>query len=366
MSKLQNEEEIILTQLLDQKITGTPKEFYEKFTTFVNQKHHEALCNYLKMCGLNNKETKEYIKRHTNFAKTNSHNVIRKEDINSQNKSKYLMPETKSSKINSILSKYFEERLKELEENQLNVRPEISHNFILKIVNHCFSNTHDGKPQMELWVPSVIQYLFDNQMLANNIIEGGLIKGLMERNAWGLLEIALTKLNDISELELVNFLKYLISSSRTSEPSTMFKKTKLPKFLSLIISAPRNDYLMRNHLRTLDEEELTIILQILCHWIETYNKSTIFTKNTDDVENGRNESDKSLKLNKIPEIIHELDFFMAMESLLPCLESYHKEYLEYENRRKQIISNDEYNKAKASFNNDECISDYSVEVFTFL
>ncbi|CAJ0846266.1 14758_t:CDS:2, partial [Entrophospora sp. SA101] len=116
MSKLQNEEEIILTQLLDQKITGTPKEFYEKFTTFVNQKHHEALCNYLKMCGLNNKETKEYIKRHTNFAKTNSHNVIRKEDINSQNKSKYLMPETKSSKINSILSKYFEERLKELEE----------------------------------------------------------------------------------------------------------------------------------------------------------------------------------------------------------------------------------------------------------
>src|SRR5690349_17454782 len=112
MPKLQNnEEEIILAELLDQKITETPEEFYEKFTTFVNQKYHEALCSYLKMCGLNNKKVKEYIKYHTNGVGVNTTNVIKtivtkENDINLQNKSKYLMPKTRNSKINYILTKY--------------------------------------------------------------------------------------------------------------------------------------------------------------------------------------------------------------------------------------------------------------------
>lgn len=64
------------------------------------------------------------------------------------------------------------------------MKPELSYNFIQKIVDYCISQYPDGKPNMTFWIPEVIQYFIKNNLISNSTVKGGIVKALVDREEW--------------------------------------------------------------------------------------------------------------------------------------------------------------------------------------
>ncbi|KAF8939234.1 hypothetical protein EDD21DRAFT_366681 [Dissophora ornata] len=166
--------------------------------------------------------------------------------------------------------------------------PELSHHFLSTVVGRCFTRLPNGQPDMSFWPAKVIEYLIENQLVGNSnpgAGQAGVALELMEREQWPLLELALKKLYDIPELDMITMLKQVIglnknkasvaSSSSTTEAgssTSLSPVPDVPHFLNLIMAAPRNEIFMQQAIKKLSIEELSIILEILKGWIGIWDE----------------------------------------------------------------------------------------------
>lgn len=158
--------------------------------------------------------------------------------------------------------------------------PELSHHFLTTVVGRCFATLANGQPDMSFWPANVVEYLLKNQLVGNSnpgAGEGGIALGLMEREQWSLLELALQKLYDIPEMDMVVMMKQVIglnkqqpSTTSTTKPSTSVPN--VASFLNTIMVAPRNDVFMQQAIKRFTAEELAIILEILKDWIVIWDQ----------------------------------------------------------------------------------------------
>ncbi|KAG9324656.1 hypothetical protein KVV02_000333 [Mortierella alpina] len=198
--------------------------------------------------------------------------------------------------------------------------PELSHHFVSTVVGRCFNRLSNGQPDMGFWPAKVIEYLIENQLVGNSnpgAGQSGIALELMEREQWSLVELALKKLHDIPEMDMVLMLKQVIglnkskassatsttsatasqgtpvstkstttkashnstSSSSASASSASTASTALstavpdiPHFLNVIMAAPRNEIFMQQAVKRLTVEELSIVLEILKGWIGIWDE----------------------------------------------------------------------------------------------
>ncbi|ORZ19823.1 hypothetical protein BCR42DRAFT_481740 [Absidia repens] len=140
----------------------------------------------------------------------------------------------------------------------------LSSQFVSLVASRIFATKLD-KPDMSLWSPSIILYLMSQQQLRSGYIDGGLIKGLVERDAWYLVPAALKSVIDISEMDLVMLIKALVSLIDT-EPSVW--KDQFEIYLRSVIESPRNDIFMKQALKQLTVAELPVLLKTITQWLE--------------------------------------------------------------------------------------------------
>ncbi|KAF9544916.1 hypothetical protein EC957_011541 [Mortierella hygrophila] len=158
--------------------------------------------------------------------------------------------------------------------------PELSHHFLTTVVGRCFVTLANGQPDMSFWPANVVEYLIKNQLVGNSnpgAGEGGIALGLMEREQWSLLELALQKLYDIPEMDMVVMMKQVIGLNKQQSSTTAATKssTSVPNvasFLNTIMVAPRNDVFMQQAIKRFTVEELAIILEILKDWIVIWDQ----------------------------------------------------------------------------------------------
>ncbi|RUP17811.1 hypothetical protein BC936DRAFT_139413, partial [Jimgerdemannia flammicorona] len=144
--------------------------------------------------------------------------------------------------------------------------PDLSHNFILRVTSRCFTRLPNGSLDTSFWPVEVVKYMIENEFMNSNCVEGGIVKALVERSDWTLLELALKSLHDIPELDLVFLLKHVHALSIPTNNAT--NTPSLSHFLSLIILAPRNDLFMQQALKRLTVEELTAMLETMSKWVD--------------------------------------------------------------------------------------------------
>ncbi|CAG8492143.1 3657_t:CDS:10 [Diversispora eburnea] len=401
MRYLRKYESNFLKKLLNAERTSTPEKFSQSFNKYVRNKSWEDFKSFLKKIGLTNID--KYKEFEKDYWKNNlvpllkSKRVRRKESSKKENNDsedheevnlqlwQELWKEMKTNEEEEIKSKHTERKLYEFIKSGEKIKPELSYNFIQKIVDYCISQNSDGKPNMKFWVPEVIQYFIQNNMISNSIVKGGIVKTLMDREEWDLLQLALVNVPDIPEKDLIYLLKYLISN--VSNDQNKKKGLSITKMLLLIIESPRNDNMMRWSLRELTEGELLVTLKKLCDWIEKHDRADItfepISKQNDlttitTKRKGNSNFQKiidffalildihftSLILNRqlhpllirlSNRIAYDVTIFESLESMRSCLELYHKNNLKNEHQTKKAVT----------LSIDADIPEYTIELFTF-
>ncbi|RHZ86039.1 hypothetical protein Glove_55g69 [Diversispora epigaea] len=396
---LRKSESNFLKKLLDAEKTSTPEKFLQSFNKYLSNKNWEGFKSFLKKIGVTDIDKykqfkKKYLKKNL-VPLLKSKRVRKKESRKNANDSEdyeevnlqlwqELWKELKTNEEEEIKSKYTERKLYEFINSGEKIIPELSYNFIQKIVDYCISQYSDGKPNMKFWVPEVIQYFIQNNMISNSTVKGGIVKTLMDREEWNMLRLALANVPDIPEKDLIYLLKYLISN--VSNDQNKIKRLSIKKTLLLIIEAPRNDNMMRWSLRELTEGELLVMLKILCDWIEKHDRADITFEPISEqkdlttiTKRKRNPNFQkiidffvlildihftSLILNHqlhpllirlSNRIAYDVTIFESMEFMRSCLELYHKNHLKNENQTKKPIT----------LSIDADIPEYTVELFTF-
>ncbi|GJJ74608.1 hypothetical protein EMPS_06966 [Entomortierella parvispora] len=163
--------------------------------------------------------------------------------------------------------------------------PELSHHFLTTVIRRCFVTLPNGQPDMTFWPAKVIQFLIEKQLVGNSnpgAGQAGIALNLMEREQWGLIELALQKLHDIPEMDMVVMLKQVIGLNKSAATSeSLASKTKqdvsttvpdVPRFLNLVMVAPSNEIFMQQAVKRLTIDELTVVLEILSSWLSIWNE----------------------------------------------------------------------------------------------
>ncbi|KAF9209458.1 hypothetical protein BGZ49_004303 [Haplosporangium sp. Z 27] len=156
--------------------------------------------------------------------------------------------------------------------------PELSHHFVTTVIGRCFTTLPNGQPDMSFWPGKVIEYLIENQLVGNanpGAGQSGIALNLMEREQWTLLELALKKLYDIPEMDMVVMLKQVIGLNKNRSLEASASTTQVPDtphFLNLIMVAPRNEIFMQQALKRLSVDELSVVLDILKGWIGIWDE----------------------------------------------------------------------------------------------
>ncbi|KAI1294080.1 hypothetical protein EDD11_008260 [Mortierella claussenii] len=172
--------------------------------------------------------------------------------------------------------------------------PELSHHFVTTVVGRCFNTLPNGQPDMSFWPGKVIEYLIEHQLVGNanpGAGQAGIALNLMEREQWSLLELALKKLYDIPEMDMVVMLKQVIgmnkNKAQSSSTVTVSGSTEslsntassaasavptVPHFLKLIMIAPKNEIFMQQAIKRLTVEELSVVLEIMKSWIDIWDE----------------------------------------------------------------------------------------------
>ncbi|CAG8683373.1 14506_t:CDS:10 [Cetraspora pellucida] len=380
----------------------TTENIRERFQLFVKQKGVEAFESFLKKNDIDKEQYKKYLeywKSNKKFSKKSKEmktiNIYEddndnpgiKDDDNQKWRDLWKEWEIKTYESRKyILNK---EKVCEYLESGEAQRPELSYYFIQTVIEYCLSKNSDGTPNLNCWVPEVIQYFIQSKMMSNKFVKGGIIKALIEREAWDLVKIALYFMNDIPEDDLIHLLKCAISSQT--------KPFSIGSILRYLIAAPKNDNMMIWSLRQLTEDEVMTIMKILCGWIEKYDQ-TEFVKEV--LSKKRELQPKTHECNNVasnlPEFHKLLEFltllldahfttlimdskihpllsrlanriacdvliYESLESMRGCLESYHKY-----SKRNIFKKTENVRRGKSqSYMKDADLPEYSVELFTF-
>ncbi|CAO3623493.1 unnamed protein product [Cunninghamella blakesleeana] len=142
----------------------------------------------------------------------------------------------------------------------------LSSQLITCILNQIFATNKNGKPDMKLWSERILIYLMAKNQLLSTYIKGGLIRGLLERQSWSLISIALKVVPDIPETDLILVIKELIHL-RLKDLTVW--ESRVDYYLKAVVQAYRNDIFMQQALKRLSVQDLPIILESLIKWLDS-------------------------------------------------------------------------------------------------
>ncbi|CAG8586268.1 27141_t:CDS:2, partial [Dentiscutata erythropus] len=404
IKKLQKNEYKFLKFLFSK--SHTTENIKKQFENFVKMKGGKAFESFLKTHDINKEQYSkyaEYWKRNKKSSKNHkgseSANIYEEKEVDYNvyiddynNYQKWLdvwkewEVKTDESRKN-ILNK---EKVYEYLESGEIQRPELSYYFIQTVIEYCLSKNSDGTPNLNCWVPEIIRYFIKSKLISNKVVKGGIIKALIEREAWDLIKLALYFMKDIPEDDLVYLLKHVISSQT--------KPFSIGSILRYLIKTPKNDNMMVWSLRQLTEDEVMIVMKILNGWIEKYDQTEFVREVLSTKQESRLQMNEFRKdTNKLPEFDKLLEFltllldvhfttlimnsnihpllsqlasriacdvslYETLESMRGYLESYHNKYLKQNKLKK--IENIRRGKPQ-SYMKDADLPEYSVELFTF-
>ncbi|KAF9478651.1 hypothetical protein BDN70DRAFT_879661 [Pholiota conissans] len=137
------------------------------------------------------------------------------------------------------------------------------------------------------YASEVVQYLLEKRLVSSAMIStaGGLLGALRARNDWKTIESTFSKVLDLTEVEIVESLRVVVTRHRNSQtpapavdamevdpPATSIASsdiTSLPAMLSLLANYPTSRgpllVVLRRYIQ--DAADLTAILQVLHGWI---------------------------------------------------------------------------------------------------
>ncbi|CAG8486288.1 8080_t:CDS:10 [Acaulospora morrowiae] len=428
MKLLRKTESKFLQKLLNIRKTPTPQEFTKRFIKYVKTKGHKDFHYFLsEKVGVKYEEYVKCMKDYGEHKKISipegkSNHIWKRESKSDSEDHEELMnlqewrelwKEWEAEKDAARKSECTLRKLYEFIISKEKIIPELSYHFVKTIVEHCISQYPDGKPNMTFWAPEVIRCLIQKHAMSNSVVKGGIVKALIDREEWSMLNVALLYIPDIPERDLIHLLKFVISKGgvrkKTVKPSGEIKKEILTveKVLLLIIHAPRNENMMRWNIRQLTESELIVILKILCEWSARHTLTEIIADtmsekpvDVDDFKNPKNPSSSVNKFKKLKKkriefrsiiefltlildihfasfimnkqfhsllgklsdrINHEVEIFESMESMRSCLELYHKRHL----KNVRPIKKEQFGKRSSVLSSDADLPEYTVELFTF-
>ncbi|CAG8537198.1 19154_t:CDS:2, partial [Racocetra fulgida] len=277
IKELQKEEYKFLKFLLFK--SHTTENVRERFQLFMKQKGVEAFESFLKRHDIDKEQYKKYLenwKSNKQFSKKSKRmkaiNIYEDDndnpDIEDDDNYQKWQDLWKEWEVKTYESRKYilnQEKICEYLESGEAQRPELSYYFIQTVIEYCLSKNPDGTPNLNCWVPEVLQYFIQSKMMSNKFVKGGIIKALIERETWDLIKSALYFMNDIPEDDLVYLLKYAISSQT--------KTFSIGSILRYLIAAPKNDNMMIWSLRQLTEDEVMIVMKILYGWVEKYDQT---------------------------------------------------------------------------------------------
>ncbi|KAG0179952.1 hypothetical protein DFQ28_002062 [Apophysomyces sp. BC1034] len=153
-----------------------------------------------------------------------------------------------------------------------NLNKNLSHRLVSSVIRRCFTSSNE-KPDASFWPTEVVLYLIAKDHLRSSYIENGLIKELLQREAWSMIPLALESVKDIPETDLITILQELIKLNGTTTEWT----ERFPRYLEMVISAPRNDIFLQQALKRLTPAELPTILNALVDWFNNPTEDTVMT-----------------------------------------------------------------------------------------
>ncbi|KAF9428598.1 hypothetical protein BGZ94_001809 [Podila epigama] len=234
------------------------------------------------------------------------------------------LAEWREAKAEAVKNAKIKARERRMASKAASARPELSHHFLVTVLERCFRRLSNGQPDMSFWPEMVVRYLLLNQHIGNSnpgAGKAGVVLELMERDQWSLIELALQKLHDIPDNDIIMMLKQVIalnknktattsesnpastssssasstttttsastssasSSSLSASSTTTTTATKkasasstsvpeIQHFLRMIMAAPRNEIFMQHALKRLGVEEISIVLEILGNWLSIWSE----------------------------------------------------------------------------------------------
>jgi len=169
----------------------------------------------------------------------------------------------------------------------------LSYHFLVAVVSKCFSTKADGQPRLDFWPVDVLEYLATRGVLYSNFVQGGIVRAVMEREAWDVLEVVLKYVQDIPEADLIRVIRTVAEKARENEAEW---KAKFSLYFKLIVEAPRNDIFMQQAMKHLGVDELPIVLETLVQWINWWEQL------------GGGSSTNSAATESVPQFVHIIDF----------------------------------------------------------
>ncbi|KAG5635014.1 hypothetical protein H0H81_012717 [Sphagnurus paluster] len=131
----------------------------------------------------------------------------------------------------------------------------------------------------------VVRYLIGHQVVNSNMIEGGLLAALRYRNDWQSIDLALTKVIDLTEAEIIESLQAVVVGQRLSAPQDdsamqIDSVTDLPPLATFLNSCVAYTttpaalrFAMRHFLR--EDENVLAVLVVLEGWLNQWSKREI-------------------------------------------------------------------------------------------
>ncbi|CAG8834251.1 1194_t:CDS:10, partial [Gigaspora margarita] len=218
IKELQSDEYKFLKFLFSK--SHTTEDIKKRFEKFVKKKGVKAFESFLKTNDINLDQYSKYTEYWKHNKKTFKKH--KKWDVKTDESRKNIIDKEK-------VCEYLESGEKQ--------RPELSYYFIQTVIEYCLSKNPDGTPNLNCWVPEIIQYFIKSKMISNNVVKN----------------------------DLVYLLKHIISSET--------KTFSIGSILRYLITTPKNDNMMVWSLRQLTEDEVMIVIKILYGWIEKYDQT---------------------------------------------------------------------------------------------
>ncbi|CAA7259375.1 unnamed protein product [Cyclocybe aegerita] len=156
----------------------------------------------------------------------------------------------------------------------------LQHNFVKEVLELVLLPAPDSKA-LSAYASEIVRYLLERQLACSSMISmpGGLLGALRLRADWKSIQLAFSKVPDLTEVELVETLRFIIAHERlSSAPDAMQvdqttsadNPLPLAAYLGLLAnySTSRGPLLLafRRHLQ--DPEDVTRVLRVLEIWVE--------------------------------------------------------------------------------------------------
>ncbi|KAG9300274.1 hypothetical protein G9A89_011347 [Geosiphon pyriformis] len=310
-----SDEKEIIQKIDNQLVTPNVETLTKVFFNFVKKKEKETLITWFKSNGLTDNE---FIGLLENYDDNKDKIDESEASLDSKKHSDTYIPHD--------LEKWKESKLQEITNPELKFliekapKPSLSFNLIGKIINRCFAQRANGKPDHEFYPSQIVEYLIRNKYLVDNILQEGIVRAIIEREKWDSLVLLLRYNPDISEKDLVFLLQYFITLSNNefdnvtihhSHKEALVGSTSPPNFdyiLSMVIRARRDEFLMQRQLQTLTVDELSKTLEILCEWMG----EIIHLRRDQEIKNDNDNMQESKSRGYAPPFNMVLDFLTLL------------------------------------------------------